>query len=158
MNRTVLTFLLGAFVGLGAHFGYYALHRPAGLDSLEGQLSWIRTELDLSDEQFARILELHEASSPRLRALAAEVARMQAEFIAFHQAEYQRFGETRRTTDQVDFLEFARFVESRRNINRECLESTRRLVLATADVMTPEQRSRYLGLVARSDAQLELIN
>ncbi len=150
MNRTVLTLLLGAFVGLGAHFGYYALHRPAGLDSLEGQLSWIRTELDLSDEQFARILELHEASSPRLRALAAEVARMQAEFIAFE--------ETRRTTDQVDFLEFARFVESRRNINRECLESTRRLVLATADVMTPEQRSRYLGLVARSDTQLELIN
>ncbi len=150
MNRTVLTLLFGAFVGLSAHFGYYALNRPAGLDSLEGQLSWIRAELDLSDEQYARIKDLHEASSPRLRALASEVARMQAEFIAFE--------ETRRTTDQVDFLEFARFVETRRNVSRECLESTRRLVLATADVMTPEQRSRYLGMVARSDAQLELIN
>ncbi len=150
MNRTIPTLLLGALVGFGAHFGYYALNRPAGLDSLEGQLSWIRTELNLSDEQFTRIKDLHEASSPRLRALAAEVARMQAEFIAFE--------ETRRTTDQVDFLEFARFVETRRNISRECFESTRRLVLATADVMTPEQRSRYLGMVARSDAQLELIN
>jgi hypothetical protein len=150
MNRSVLTLLVGLAVGVGAHFGYYAFHRPAGLDSLEGQLAWIRTELDLSDDQFARIKELHEASSPRLRALAAEVARMQAEFIAFE--------ETRRTTDQVDFLEFARFVETRRNINRECLESTRRLVLATADVMTPEQRDRYLGLVARADSQLELVN
>ncbi len=150
MNRTALTLLVGLAVGAGAHFGYYALHRPAGLDSLDGQLSWIRTELDLSADQFARIKELHEASSPRLRALAADVARMQAEFVAFE--------ETRRNTDQVDFLEFARFVETRRNINRECLESTRRLVLATADVMTPEQRTRYLGMVARSDSNLELVN
>jgi len=150
MNRTLATLFLGLVVGAGAHFGYYAMQRPAGLDSLEGQLTWIRAELDLSDQQFVRIKELHEASSPRLRALAAEVARMQAEFIAFE--------ETRRNSDKVDFLEFARFVETRRNINRECLESTRRLVLATADVMTPEQRSRYLGLVARSDTHLESVN
>jgi hypothetical protein len=78
-----------------------------------------------------------------LRALAAEVARMQAEFAAFEN--------TRRATDKVDFIEFAQFVETRRNINRECQESTRRLVMATADVMTPEQRAHYLGLVAGTE-------
>lgn len=140
MNRTVLTLLLGLAVGLGTHAVYYRLHRPAGFDSLEGQLSWIKTELKLSDAQFARVKELHEASSPRLRALAAEVARMQAEFAAFEN--------TRRTTDRVDFLEFAQFVETRRAINRQCLESTRQLVMATANVMTPEQRKHYLGMVA----------
>lgn len=150
MKRTVLLLLLGVVVGAGSHFTYYAMHRPAGLDSLDGQLSWIRSELDLTDAQFARVKELHEASSPRLRALAAEVARMQAEFAAFEN--------TRRTTDRVDFLEFAQFVETRRNINRECLESTRRLVLATADVMNPDQRSRYLGLVALSETGKEVIN
>jgi hypothetical protein len=143
MNRTGLILLLGLAVGVGSHVLYFQTHRPAGLDSLDGQLVWMKSELNLSDAQFARIKELHEASSPRLRALAAEVSRMQAEFAAFEN--------TRRTTDRVDFIEFAQFVETRRNINRECLESTRRLVLAAADVMTPEQRAHYLGLVASAE-------
>ncbi len=147
MNRTLLILLLGLGVGFATHTGYYRLHRPSGLDSLDGQLAWIKTELDLSDAQFTRIKELHEQSSPRLRMLAAEVARMQEEFAAFEN--------TRRTTDRVDFIEFAQFVETRRNINRECLESTRNLVQATAGVMTPEQRTRYLGIVAAFESHPE---
>ena len=148
MNRALLTLLLGLAVGIGAHTVYFQLHRPAGLDSLDGQMSWMKEELKLSDTQFARIKELHEASSPRLRALAVEVARMQAEFAAFEN--------TRRTSDRVDFIEFAQFVETRRNINRQCLESTRQLVLASAGVMTPEQRAHYLGLVATAESFKDL--
>lgn len=140
MNRAIGTMILGVVVGVAAHLGYYQLHRPAGLDSLDGQLTWMRDELKLDEAQFAQIKELHEASSPRLRALAIEVGRMQAEFAAFEH--------TRRTSDRVDFIEFAQFVEMRRNINRECLESTRRLVQATANVMTPEQRAQYIGIVS----------
>jgi hypothetical protein len=134
---------VGLVVGVGAHTVYFQYHRPAGLDSLEGQLAWMKDELKLSDVQFARIKELHEKSSPRLRALAADVARMQAEFTAFEN--------TRKTSDRVDFIEFAQFVETRRNINRQCLESTRQLVLASAGVMTPEQRTHYLGIVAAAE-------
>jgi hypothetical protein len=143
MKRAALMLFVGLLVGVGAHSIYFQFHRPAGLDSLEGQLAWMKEELKLSDAQFARIKELHEASSPRLRALAADVARMQAEFAAFEN--------TRRTSDRVDFIEFAQFVETRRNINRECQESTRQLVLASAGVMTPEQRTHYLGLVATAE-------
>lgn len=139
MNRTLLILLLGLLVGAGTHAVYFQLKQPAGFDSLDGQLAWIKDELRLTDAQFVQIKELHVASSPRLRALATQVARMQDEFAAFEN--------TRRNSDQVDFIEFAQFVETRRNINRECLESTRRLVLATADVMTPEQRAHYLGLI-----------
>lgn len=144
MNRTISVILLGLLVGVGCHFGYYQMHRPAGLDSLEGQLAWMKDELHLTDAQFAQIREVHEASSPRLRTLAIQVARMQAEFAAFEHA--------RRTADRVDFIEFAQFVETRRNINRECLESTRRLVMATAEVMTPEQRAHYLGIVSKVES------
>ncbi|HWL16251.1 MAG TPA: hypothetical protein VNR00_11645 [Opitutus sp.] len=147
MNRTTLILLLGLAAGIGSHTAYYRLHRPAGLDSLDGQLLWIKSELNLSDAQFTQIKALHEESSPRLRALAAEVARMQEEFAAFEN--------TRRTSDRVDFLEFAQFVETRRHINRECLESTRRLVQATAGVMTPEQRTRYLGMVSAFESHQE---
>ena len=140
MKRTLLILALGLAVGLGSHVTYFRLHQPATTDTLEGQLAWMRTELQLTDAQFARIKEVHQASSPRLRAIAAQVAELQAEF--------QAFEKTRRTSDRVDFLEFARYVEIRRHVSRESQDSTRQLVLAAAEVMTPEQRRRYIQLVA----------
>lgn len=143
MKRILLTLVLGLTAGLGTHLAYYRYNEPAPTDTLDGQLAWMKSELKLSDSQFARIKELHQASHPRLRAMAAQVAHMQIEFGEFERA--------RRTTDRVDFLEFARFVESRRNLNRECLDSTRQLVLASAEVMTPDQRQQYISLVAAAE-------
>lgn len=140
MKRTLLTLTLGLAVGLGTHFAYFRLHQPATTDTLDGQLAWMKTELRLTDAQYARIKEVHQASSPRLRAIAAQISGLQAEF--------QAFEKSRRTNNTVDFLEFARYVETRRNVRRESLDSTRQLVLAAAEVMTPEQRQRYIQLVA----------
>jgi len=145
MNRGLLVLLLGLAVGAATHVVYFQLHRPPDPGTLDGQLAWMRSELQLSDAQYERIRELHEASSPRLRALASQVAQMQAEFAAFEN--------TRRATDSVDFIEFAQFVEARRNINRECLDSTRRLVLAAAGEMNPRQREHYFGIVAATTPQ-----
>lgn len=143
MKRPLLTILLGLIAGLAVHFVYYGWHQRSGPETLEGKLAWIRAELQLSDSQFARIRELHQASHPRLQLMAAQVAQMHAEFTEFERA--------RRTSDRIDFLEFARFVETRRELNRECLDSTRQLVLASAEVMTPEQRERYIRLVATAE-------
>ena len=143
MNRTFLALSLGAAIGLGTHFTYFRLHEPAPTNTLDGQLAWIKTELQLTDAQYARVRELHQASSPRLRAMAAQVAQLQVEF-----AEFEKL---RRSSDRVDFLEFARFVETRRQISQACLDSTRQLVLATAEVMTPQQRARYIRLVATAE-------
>ena len=140
MKRTLLTLTLGLAVGLGAHLAYFRLHQPAATDTLDGQLAWMKTELQLTDAQYARIKEVHQASSPRLRAIAAQISDLQAEFRSFEK--------TRRTNNRVDFLEFARYVEIRRHVSRESIDSTRQLVLAAAEVMTPEQRQRYIQLVA----------
>lgn len=139
MKRPVLILLLGLAVGTATHLAYYQHREPIDTDTLDGQLAWMRSELGLTDSQFARIKELHQASRPRLQAMAAQVALMQVEF-----AEFER---TRQTSDRVDFIEFARFVETRRDLNRRCVDSTRQLVLAAAEVMTPEQRRQYLRLV-----------
>ena len=124
MSRGLLVLLLGLVVGVGTHALYFRLHRLPEANSLDGELSWMKSELQLDDAQFARIRDLHQESSPRLRALAAQVAQMQTEFAAFEN--------TRRTADRVDFVEFAQFVQARRTINQECLDSTRNLVLAAA--------------------------
>ena len=62
--------------------------------------------------------------------------------------EYVAFERERTTSGEVDFLEFARFVEQRRSIDRECQASTQQLVAAATGVMTPEQRERYFGLLS----------
>ena len=69
----------------------------------------------------------------------AQVSQLQAELTAFEQ--------TRRNSDRVDFLEFARFVEARRQLNAACRDSTQQLVMASAEIMNPRQRERYIQLV-----------
>jgi hypothetical protein len=139
MKRTLLILFLGLTTGSLAHLGWFLSQRPCGSDDLNCQLDWMKTELKLSDAQFARIKLIHEESSPRLMALAAQVARMRDEYAAFERE--------RTTSGQVDFLEFAHFVEQRRAVDRECLTSTQRLVADAAQVMTVQQRERYLGLL-----------
>ena len=139
MKRALMVILTGVFGGALAHVGWFAAHRPAGAENLAAQLAWMQERLELTPAQFARIKELHERSSPRLLALAGQVAGMRGELAAFEQE--------RKTAGQIDFLEFARFVEHRRAVDRECLESTRQLVLAASEVMTAEQRKRYLTLL-----------
>jgi hypothetical protein len=142
MKRTVFVFLLGLAGGLLAHNAWFVTHRPGNPSGLDAQLAWMKSSLHLSDQQFARIKELHVQSSPQLQALATQVARMRAEFAAFENE--------RRATGEVDFLEFARFVEQRRAVDRECAESTRRLIVAAVSVMTQQQRDQYCRTLLNS--------
>jgi mevalonate kinase len=142
MKRTVFVFLLGLAGGLLAHNARFVNHRPGNPSGLDAQLAWMKSSLHLSDAQFEHIKVLHAQSSPQLQALATQVARMRAEFAAFEN--------TRRTTGEVDFLEFARFVEQRRAVDRECAESTRRLIVAAVSVMTQQQRDQYCRTLLNS--------
>lgn len=149
MKRATLMLALGLAVGLATHVVYFRLNEPVATNTLDGQLAWMKAELQLTDAQFARIKELHEASSPRLRAMAVQVAQLQLEF--------KEFEKIRQSSDRVDFLEFARFVETRRHVSLECLDSTRQLVLAAAEYMTPQQRQRYIQLVAAAEPPAQSI-
>lgn len=138
MKRTFLTLALGLFVAGGAHVGWYQWRGPAAPKN-EESLAWLKSQFVLSADQYARLRALHEKSNPRLRALAENMASMEREFAAF---EAQR-----ETSGEIDFIEFAHFVERRRTVEKECNASTRSLVAATAEIMTAEQRDRYLSLV-----------
>jgi hypothetical protein len=108
-------------------------------NTLDAELAWIRADLKLTPEQFARIKELHASSLRGLLALNQQVVEARQEF--------DRLEERRRTADEVDFMAFARLTDSQKAIDRQCRDSTLRLVRATASVMTLEQRSRYLRYV-----------
>jgi hypothetical protein len=140
MNRILAVVLAGLVGGAAAHFGWLAA-KQEGTDGsdLDAQLAWIRHDLELTPAQYARIKEIHQQSSPHLVALANRVARMREEFAAFERQ--------RKTVGEIDFIEFAHFIEERRRIDGECLKSTRQLVDASAGIMTPRQRERYLSLL-----------
>ncbi len=139
MKRTILIIALGLFGGIAAQYVWLDLHEPVGMNQPDSDLLWMKSELKLSSAQYEQIKAIHDHSSPKLVALATQVAQMRDEFDAFERE--------RKTEGRVDFLEFAHFVDLRRKIDKECLQSTRSLVQATAQVMTPQQRELYLGIV-----------
>lgn len=140
MNRILLITLLGLLGGTVGHFACLAVQQPrVGSDNLDAQLAWIKTDLQLTPTQYTQIKTIHQQSHPHLLTLASSVARMREEFAAFDRQ--------RKTTGEIDFLEFARYVEERRRIDRDCLLSTRQLVDASADVLNPHQRERYITLL-----------
>lgn len=136
MKHLALVLFLGAVAGAVAHTLWFSARRPVTTDPIGSALVWLQQDLQLTEEQFARVQAIHEQSGPQLQHLAREAARMRAEFNAFERR--------RETIGEIDFLAFARFVETQRHLDRLCAESTHRLIAAAADEMNPGQRERYL--------------
>jgi len=140
MKRTVLTLSLGIVAGTLGHLAWFNTQRPEPIGSLETQLAWIRADLGLAPEQFSRIKQLHEQLEPQRHRLAAEVARLRAEFAAFERERVE--------AGEVDFLKVARAAAASRTLDRECNASARELIAAASNLMTVEQRRRYLEILA----------
>jgi hypothetical protein len=134
MKSALWIVVLGLLAGIAAHVGWYQWRRPPA--SSNDIVAWMKTDLELTDTQLARIRELHDRTGPQLREFAAEAARMRAEF--------ETFERVRRTEGRVDFLAFARCLETWRRIDHDWSDVTRELVAATAGELTPDQRARYL--------------
>jgi len=139
MKAVLLVLLLGTVAGIAAHAGWFALRRPVTASGPGAALSWMQSDLHLTPEQFARIKAIHARSGPKLQELGVQAARMRAEL--------EHFEQVRRTLGEVDFLQFARYVQERRSVDRLCAESTHRLIAATLVELTPAQRDRYLSLM-----------
>src|SRR4051794_35957583 len=113
MKHTLTIVCLGLLCGVAAHVSWFRFSGTSRLGGSEAQLAWMKESLQLTDAQLERIKALHDRSAPQLKALAAREERMRAELQAFEQE--------RRTEGRIDFLEFARFVEQRRGLERECV-------------------------------------
>ncbi len=139
MKHVMLVLLLGALSAGGTYFGWLSYRNPCAADGLDCQLDWMRRELQLTPAQYATIRAIHESSTANLISLSAQVAHMRREL-----AEFER---VRSTVGEIDFLEFAQFVEQRRAVDHQSRAATAELVARISDVMNVEQRSRYLALL-----------
>lgn len=139
MKRTLLVFAFGLLAGSLAHFGWHAARDTTSSDSLEVQLQWMRSYLELDAEQYQKIRAVHEVMTPQLIEFAHELNEMKVQLAAYE--------EQRVETEEIDFLAFARFVAEQRSIDKACEESTRRLIQYSVAEMTPEQREQYLSML-----------
>lgn len=141
MWKSLVVIALGLASGLAAHLGYFNAYAPACFpaDNSECEMEWLRSELDLSEDQYASIIRLHGERESEIRALSRKVRDLEL-MLAELEAE-------RVTEGYVDYLEMRRYMETKRKLDQACNKSTSELIASVGDVMNVEQRKRYFSIV-----------
>lgn len=140
MWKSLTVLVLGLACGVLAHFSYFNAYAPDCFSAdAECEMEWLRTELDLSEEQFARVTRLHGDRERDIRTLSRKVRDLEL-LLAELEAE-------RVTNGYVDYLEIRNYMEVKRKLDEACLKSTSDLIASVGDVMNTDQRKRYYSIV-----------
>ncbi|MDQ8181372.1 hypothetical protein [Pelagicoccus sp. SDUM812005] len=140
MWKSISVLALGLACGILAHVSYVRAYSPACFSADTGcEMEWLRSELDLSEEQFARITRLHGDREREIRTLSRKVRDLEL-LLAELEAE-------RVTKGYVDYLEIRNYMEAKRKLDEACVKSTSDLIASVGDVMNMDQRKRYFSIV-----------
>ncbi len=135
MKRAILFLLVSLMAGLAAFYGVrsykVAEQKSVLLDSMS-ELSWLKSELKLSDEQFARVSELHAAYRPQCAEMCGRIA-------AAHEAMEALIHENPELTPALE-----KAIHRHATIHAECQQAMLRHIFQTANVMEPSQSARYI--------------
>ena len=127
-----LALCAAAFCGV-----YYRGTAPmrALMSGPQPELAWLRQEFNLSDAEFARITQLHEAYLPQCRQRCRLV-----------EQQSERLGQLLAQADTVT-PEIRDLLAARARIRAECEAEMLKHFLAVSRTMPPEQGRRYLAWV-----------
>ncbi len=127
---------------------YFALIDPTSrLDSgeadtepsLVAMLDWMRSNFDLSREQFVELVSIHQSYDARLDALHLQLLDLKSQ--------YDHFEEQRRQDESIDFIALYQLLELREQVLGSARSTSRQLVAQILTVLRPEQRDRFLILL-----------
>ena len=108
-----------------------AKHQGALVDSMP-ELTWVRTELKLNDEQFARVSKLHSDYRPKCMKMCGEIAAAREKMTALASRNRQMSPEL-----ETAIREYA--------VTRaECQQAMLNHIYQTAALLDKDQASRYL--------------
>jgi hypothetical protein len=141
MKKGVLLLLVAMVAGMTAfcvmrwHKGEgHSHHSGVALDAMP-ELAWLRTELKLSDEQFAKVKELHAAYRPK----CVEMCRRISEA-------HERI-ETLASANHVITPDYRAALKEHADIHLECQEAMLKHLYETAGTLREDQAKRYLEAV-----------
>lgn len=138
--KSLFVIVLGLSMGVLAHLAYFnAYATELHAASRSNKMEWLRTEFDLSEDQFARITRLHEDREAEIRTLSRKVRNLE---LLLAELEAERVNE-----GYVDYLEIRNYMVAKRKLDEACLKSTNELIASVGDVMDLEQRRRYFSIV-----------
>ncbi len=112
--------------------------------SVVEMLAWMKSRFNLSREQFAELVSLHEEYKDHLVTLYRELSRVQDS--------YQIFEEKRLSDDSIDFMALYDLLQKRDSLREDSVATSRQLVELTLRVLTPEQKKEYLSLMESADS------
>lgn len=105
-------------------------------------LAWMRSRLDLSSEQFATLVQLHESYQGRFIRLYQDLCEIDAR--------YQGFEKQRLNDDPIDFMALYQLLRDRDALNDSSEQTSGEYLSLVLQVLTPEQAHDYLSLLGRS--------
>ena len=138
MKRGLLIILLALAAG-GTAFWVTRTHRQAShqqvlLDSMP-ELAWLKGDLNLSDEQFAKAIALHTGYRPQCVAMCAHIAEARAKMESLARG-------SRRMTPEL-----AAAISEHARVQAECRQKMLEHLYQTAALMDEKQAARYLAKV-----------
>lgn len=135
MKKGLTILAIAALAGVMAFFlmrsHKLAAARGPILDSMP-ELAWVRTSLKLTDEQFAKVSELHSAYRPQCAEMCGRIAEA-------HETMEKLIHESPEMTPDL-----AKAIHQHAVIHAECQEAMLRHIFQTAGVMDQDQSARYI--------------
>jgi hypothetical protein len=151
VNRGLLILLVGFLAGAAAFFlireqGVFTAHSDFARDGNTRlpELEWLRRKLDLTDEQFAKVVEAHEAYRPTCEALCMKV-------MASH-AKIKKLA----TPSAPVSPELESALTEHAMLHVECQKAMLNHLHKTASVMSPKQAEVYLEALLPEVIELPL--
>lgn len=135
MKRSVLVFTIAIIAGVAA---FCLIRTQIGtkpesvlLDSMP-ELAWVKSELKLSDEQFAKVSALHAAYRPRCMEMCGKIA-------AAHEKVENMIRENPQVTPELE-----RAIHEHAAIHADCQQAMLDHIFQTAGVLDREQAALYI--------------
>lgn len=137
MKKGLLILMVAMMVGILAFIlsrGGPSRHIDSVLLDSMPEITWLRTDLKLTDEQFSKVEKLHREYRP----VCAEMCRL----IAHSEAEVAKLANARSNMSD----ELAKAIENHGRVIAECKRSMLEHLYQTASLMDEQQSRRYLDV------------
>jgi hypothetical protein len=133
MKKPIFILLTGMMLAAGAYAALLLARTGHDQAAAGSELLWLRQEFSLSDQEFARIRELHEGYLP-------DCARMCAQIAAANRDLERLVLSTNEVTPEI-----TKKLSEISNIRQECQATMLKHFYAVSRAMPPEQGHRYLA-------------
>jgi hypothetical protein len=138
MKKNAIILLLGLLLGLAAFSGFYYLGTATSRNMMrepKPELAWLKQEFRLSDAEFARISQMHDAYLPQCRERCQRIAEQDQQLQVL-------LSNATNLTAEIQNL-----IAARAQTRADCEAQMLKHFLAVSRTMPPEQGRRYLGWV-----------